>query len=121
MSIASQWHRLRNPRILAIPLTRSVPNPPSATNPDAKLDSKMLTFYQFRLNGHRKPVLRFLLQEGVDNWLKEKTASVWARFGKAEGWRVCFILFLPCLAQMDRAYTIIVKLGKSILIILILV
>jgi len=78
MSIASQWYRLRNLHILAIPLTRPVPNPSSVTNPDVKLDSKMLMFYQFRLNGYRKPILRFLPQEDVENWLKENTASAWA-------------------------------------------
>lgn len=65
---------------------------PACMNLDAKLDSGMLTSYQIRPNGDRKPVLRFLSQEVVENWLKENTASAWARLGESRGMEVCFIL-----------------------------
>lgn len=58
---------------------------PACMNLDAKLDSGMLTSYQIRPNGDRKPVLRFLSQEVVENWLKENTASAWARLGESRG------------------------------------
>lgn len=61
-------------------------------NLDAKLDSGMLTSYQIRPNGDRKPVLRFLSQQVVENWLKENTTSAWARLGESRGMEVCFIL-----------------------------
>lgn len=67
---------LRKPRIISIPLARP--------RPSAKLDLRMLTYYQFQLDERQKPPGS---QRGIANWLTGKAAGMWVGFGKAEGWR----------------------------------